>query len=73
MTNKEEFLSSTTTDKVKYIKTWNEYIQQLTKLALPLMHAEDGLFDELTRIQDRLEELVLIAADEDFKDGKEQS
>jgi len=30
------------------------------------MRAGDGLFDELTRIQDRLEELVKIAADKDF-------
>ena len=68
MTNQEEFLSSTTTDKNRYIETWNSHIQQLTTLGLPLIYAEDGLFDELTRIQDRLEELVKIAADEDFKD-----
>jgi len=62
----EEFQSGHTEEKPRYIHYWTNYIQELTKLGLPLIKAGDGLFDELTAIQDRLDELVKIAADEDF-------
>ena len=66
MTNKEEFLSSTTKSKSRYIESWNNHIQELTRIGYPLIKAGDGLFDELTAIQDRLDELVEIAAKEEF-------
>jgi len=64
--SEREFRSSHTTDKETYIKSWNNHIEELISIGYPLMRAGDGLFDELTRIQDRLEELVKIAADKDF-------
>ena len=69
MTNQEEFLSSTTTDKEKYIRTWTGHVNQLINLGLPLMTAgkNTDYYDELLDIQDRLDKLIQIAADEDFK------
>ena len=69
MTNQEEFLSSTTSDKEKYIKMWKEHVNQLTRLGLPLMTATKDVnyYDELLEIQDNLMRLIQIAADEDFK------
>jgi len=59
-------------DKDHYIKSWNAHIQTLSSLGMPLLdtprRGSMGYYEELTLIQARLEELVLIAADEDFKD-----
>ena len=64
---KQEFMNENTNNKKVFIDSWNNHIAELVKIGYPLIKAEDGLFDELTKIQDRLEELVIIAADEDFK------
>ncbi len=66
---KEEFLSSTTKDKQRFIDAWTSHVNQLSSLGLALIDASDGTeyFDELQVMQQRLNELVQIAADEDFK------
>jgi len=69
MSNQEEFLSSTTTDKAKYIRTWKDHINQIERLGSPLLDASitAELYEELRVIKSRLIELVEIAADEDFR------
>jgi len=66
---REEWMSSTTTDKGRYIEAWTSHIENLGRIGYPLIKAGDGLFDELTRIQDRLEELLKIAAKVEFDDN----
>ena len=70
MTNQEEFLSSTTSNKEKYIRAWTEHVNQLTNLGLPLMTATKDInyYNELLDIQDHLNKLIQIAANEDFKE-----
>ena len=68
---KEEFLSSTTSDKEKYIRNWKEYVNQLARLAYPLINAskaQNEYYAELLEIQSRLNQLIQIAANEDFKE-----
>ena len=61
-----EFRSNTTNDKQKYIAAWSHHVDQLTSLGMPLISKDAELYKELTAMQDRLRELVLIAADSDF-------
>lgn len=62
----------TTNDKNKYIEAWNSHIKQLSSLGLPLLdvavRGRISYYEELKQIQQRLEELVLIAAKKDFDD-----
>jgi len=63
-------IQTTTTDKDKYIRSWNDHIEQLNGLSLPLINSSDDENDywsELNNIQARLMEMVKIAADTDFE------
>lgn len=55
-------------DKEHYIKSWDEHVKQLSFLGYPLMESskENELYDELIQIQNRLNQLIKIAADNDF-------
>jgi len=60
-------MSNNTDSKEKYIRIWKEHIKQLGSLSMPLMDKDIELYQELLSIQERLDQLVDIAAEEDFK------
>ena len=67
-----DYLSSTTDDKQKFLDAWHYHIKQLSGLGMPLARASitgsPDLWVELEQIKARLDELVLVAANEDFKE-----
>ena len=69
MSNKSEFLSSTTSDKGRYITIWENHVNELERIGTALLCASktNELYDELHKIQSRLNQLIQIAANEDFK------
>ena len=62
------FLSDTTTKKSEYIKQWGDHVNQLERIGWPLIEASEGneFYTELQEIKHRLNQLIKIAADEDF-------
>ena len=60
-------MSNNTDSKEKYIRIWKAHIKQLGSLSMPLMDKDIELYQELLSIQERLDQLVDIAAEEDFK------
>jgi len=67
MSNQEDFLSNTTSDRAVYVKSWRQHISQLEGLALPLMDSDLDLYKELGDIKERLNNLVFIAAETEFQ------
>jgi hypothetical protein len=67
--NEKQIYATTTTDKQKYINVWGYHIDQLKGLGIPLIGADAKLYEELNAIQDRLKELVVVAANQDFPES----
>lgn len=69
MTTNNEKQIYATTDKQKYINVWVYHIEQLSGLGIPLIKTDNKLYEELNAIQDRLKELVVVAANQDFPES----
>ena len=62
MTNQEEFISSTTTDKSRYLESWEFHIKELSSIGYA-----SGKLSRVEEIQKELNEILSLAAERDFK------
>jgi hypothetical protein len=64
---------NTAKNKEHYIKVWNSHIDSLNGLQFPLMDASKGksysYYAEIKEIQQRLKELIELAANNEFPEN----
>jgi hypothetical protein len=68
----KEYKMATARDKNHYLTAWNNVVSNLNGLSFPLIESSndhDDYYAELKAIRVRLNELIAIAANNEFKEG----